>query len=57
MEARRADGWEYITLEYLYSTLGATSKVAQNGVLFARQDAMDDELIAKSGTRAVYRFV
>ena len=55
--ARVADGWEYLTLDYLCSTLGAETPAARNSVLWAIQRAKDEGILAKTGRRAVYEIV
>ena len=52
--ARVADGWEYVTLDYLCSPLGAEGPAARNSVLWAVQQAKDEKILAKTGRRGVY---
>jgi len=55
--ARIRDGWEHITLSYLYDVLGASGKVACNGVLWAIQDLKHNDELAKTSERGVYQVV
>ena len=55
--ARAKDGDEYVTLEYLYRTLGADTKESQNGVQWGVRAAKKDGVIESTDTRGVYRVV
>ena len=55
--ARIRDGWEHITLSYIYDTLGASGTVACNGVLWGIQDLKSGDEIAKTSERGVYQVV
>ena len=55
--ARVKDGDEYITLEYLYKTLGATTPEQKNGVQWGVRIAKNDKVITSTDTRGVYRVV
>tara|TARA_R110002012_G_scaffold315215_1_gene528711 strand:+ start:617 stop:865 length:249 start_codon:yes stop_codon:yes gene_type:complete len=55
--ARIADDWEYLTLDYLCSTLGAKDPASRNSVLWAVQRAKDEGILAKTGRRSVYEII
>ena len=53
--ARIADGAEFITLDYLYTTLGATDKETKTSVRWAIQNCRNAGLLTNTDTRGVYR--
>ena len=55
--ARVNDGQDYITLEYLYTTLGATTDAQRNSALWAVQRAKDAEIIVRTDLKGVYKVV
>ena len=55
--ARVNDGDDYITLDYLYKTLGANDVAKQTAVRWGRNACRVAGLITKSGVRGVYRVV
>ena len=56
ISARCNGGDQFITLEYLYDTLGATTKAERTAVRWARRRCADAGLIESTGTKGVYRF-
>ncbi len=46
----------YVVLQDLYKILGAESPIAQNGVLWAIQDAKTRQLLSSTTVRGVYTF-
>ena len=53
--ARVDDGWDFITLDYLKSTLGADTPSKANGVRWGVNAAKVAGLIAATDTKAVYK--
>ncbi len=57
IRARAIDGDEFITLEYLYNTLGAYTPAERTSVRWGRQHAADSGILASTDTKGVYRLL